>query len=401
MTTGEVIRRVRRSLGMTQTELGAILGYTQPAISQLEHGGSGVHDVRVLRRVAHALHVPLSILVVESDEEADVDRRNFFRAGALGGAGVAVTAAGSFGQAGAATGVKVGASDVAAINASLNQIHELDLIVGGDRLCRTAANEVRYVEQLLTTGTYSEETGRALASAGAEMMTAAGWVHYGAGRMDDARHYYADAAQSATAAGDGIAGAHALLNAGIVAFREGNRPRDGVNLTHAAQRSAAKHGGPRLRALCAVREAEAQGAVSDTSSMASAVSRAHRAYDSARGHDPEWVYLPEAELTGLTGLAFMRAGDHRQADTHLRSAIGGSKAWPREHWHWQVHLARNYLAAGDVAASCALLSANLHTFKGLASTRLDADIEGIARAVQPHHKVPEVKEFFERRAAGI
>ncbi|MEV0357676.1 helix-turn-helix transcriptional regulator [Nocardia sp. NPDC050697] len=397
--TGEVIRRVRRSLGMTQTELGAILGYTQPAISQLERGGAGVHDVRVLRRVARALHVPLSILVVESDEEADVDRRNFFRAGALGAAGAA--GAGSPAQAVPPADIRVGASDVAAINASLNQIHELDLIVGGDRLCRTAANEVRYVQHLLASGTYSEETGRALASAGAEMMTAAGWVHYDAGRIDDARHYYADAAQSATAAGDGIAGAHALLNAGIVAFREGNRPRDGVNLTQAAQRSAARHGGPRLRALCAIREAEAQGAVNDTSSMAGAVSRAHRAYDSTRGHDPEWVYLPEAELTGLIGLAFTRAGDFRQADAHLRAAVDSSTAWPREHWHWQVHLAQNYLAAGDVAASCALLSANLHTFKGLASTRLDADIEKVAQAVQPLYKVPEVKEFLELRAAGV
>ncbi|UGT61440.1 helix-turn-helix domain-containing protein [Nocardia asteroides] len=384
---------------MTQTELGAILGYTQPAISQLERGGSGVHDVRVLRRVAQALHVPLAILVVESDEEADVDRRNFFRAGTLGVAAVAATGIGSPGRTASAAGVQVGVSDVAAINASVSQIHELDLVVGGDRLCRTAANEVRYVEQLLATGSYSEETGRALAGAGAEMMTAAGWVHYDAGRVDDARHYYADAAQAATAASDGVAAAHALLNASIVAFREGDRPRDGVNLAQAAQRSAAKHGGPRLRALCAVREAEAQGAAGDTTAVANAVGRAHRAYESTRGYDPEWVYLPEAELTGLTGLAFMRAGDYRRAEVHLRSAIDSSAAWPREHWHWQVHLAQSYLAAGDFAASCALLSADLHTFRGLASTRLDRDIEGIAQAVRPHYTVPEVKEFLELRAA--
>jgi hypothetical protein len=398
ITTGEVIRRIRKSSGMTQRELGALLGYTQPAISQLEHNGPAVHDVRVLRRVARALQIPLAILVVESNQEADVDRRNFFKAGALGGAGAAMTASATSAHAASASGVKVGASDVADINASVNQIHKLDLIVGGDRLCQTAVNEVRYVERLLGSGSYTEEVGRALTSAGAEMMTAAGWVHYDAGRMDDARRYYADAAQAAAAAHDEIAASHALINASIVAFREGDRPRDGANLAQAAQRAALRRGGPRLRALCAIREAEAQGSLGDKTALAGAVSRAHRSYESTRGHDPDWVYLPEAEFSGLTGLAYMRLGDYQEAATHLQAAIDSSVAWPREHMHWQVHLAQNLVAAGDVAAACSLLVKNLNQFNGVASTRLQNCIASIARDVQAHSKVPEVREFLGARA---
>ncbi|MEU2030970.1 helix-turn-helix domain-containing protein [Nocardia amamiensis] len=199
MTTGEVIRRIRKSLGMTQTELGALINFSQPAVSGLERGGPASHDVRVLRLVARALQVPLAILVVESDQEADVDRRNFFRTGALGSAGAAIMSATASARAGTASSVKVGASDVAAISDSVNQIHELDLIVGGDRLCRIAANQVRYIEQLLSRANYTETVGQALTSAGAEMMTAAGWVHYDAGRLDEARRYYADAAHAANA----------------------------------------------------------------------------------------------------------------------------------------------------------------------------------------------------------
>src|SRR5690606_31827096 len=65
MTTGEVIRRIRKSYGMTQRELATLMGYTQPVISQLENNAPCVHDVRMLRRAARALHVPLAILVVD------------------------------------------------------------------------------------------------------------------------------------------------------------------------------------------------------------------------------------------------------------------------------------------------------------------------------------------------
>ncbi|MEU2173295.1 helix-turn-helix transcriptional regulator [Nocardia sp. NPDC019219] len=87
MTTGETIRRIRKSAGMTQAELGALIHFTQPAVSNLEHDGPAVYDVRVLRRVAKALQVPLSILAVESDQEADVNRRQFFKTGAVGADG--------------------------------------------------------------------------------------------------------------------------------------------------------------------------------------------------------------------------------------------------------------------------------------------------------------------------
>ncbi|MEU2125386.1 helix-turn-helix domain-containing protein [Nocardia niwae] len=407
MTTGEVIRRIRKSVGMTQTELGALINFSQPAVSGLERGGPASHDVRVLRLVARALGVPLAILVVESDREADVDRRNFFRAGASVSAGAAmmsISAPANAASASASAG-KVGASDVEAIIDSVNQIHELDLVVGGDRLCRVAANQVRYVEQLLDHGSYTEEVGRALTSAAAEMMTAAGWVHYDAGRPDDARRYYADAANAANAAGDGIAAAHALGNAScLMASRPGDDARGNplaVQYAQAGARASLRDGGPRLRALLAIREAEAHGVRGDKSAMTAAISRAHRAYESTRGHDPDWVYLPEAEFVGGIGWAQMRLGEHSQATSNLQAAIESSAAWPRERAAWQVHLAENFATSGDAARSCALLADNYETIAGLASTRLHQRIDAIANTVRSHARVPEVREFLARRAAQV
>ena len=411
MTTGEVIRRIRNSYGMTQRELGTLMGYAQPVISQLENNAPCVHDVRMLRRVARALHVPIAILVVESDEEADVDRRNFLRASMLG-AGTATASGALAHQAGAAsTGtIRVGASEVADIVASTNQIHELDLVVGGDRLCRVAVNGVRYVTQLLDNGTYTDAVGQALTSAAAEMMTAAGWVHYDAGRTDQARRYYAEAAQTATAADDEIATAHALINAGLLTFGGGfapsklsadSRPRAGLNLAAAAYTAVRREGGPRLRACAAIYEAGAHGAVGDSSAMEDAISRAHRAYDSSRGQDPEWVYLPAAELAGMTGWAYMRVGNHQKAAAHLQAAVAGTKAWPRENVGWRIKLAENHILGGEISEGCQLLIDHFDQIGSVTSTRLRSTLDSISADVRHHAGVPEVREFLGMRAARV
>ncbi|NKY29555.1 helix-turn-helix domain-containing protein [Nocardia gamkensis] len=397
MTTGETIRRIRKSAGMTQAELGALIHFTQPAISQLEHDGPAVYDVRVLRRVARALQVPLAILAVDSDEEADVNRRQFFKTGTVG-AGIAMSA----GRGPSSTTVvaeprgRVGRTEVERIIRSVADIHELQLIGGGDRLCSITANEVRYVEQLLDSGSYTDQVGRALTGAGAEMMTAAGWVHYDAGRWREARRYYADAAQAATAAGDGIAASHAWINACLLSYRDGARPKEGVQLAEAAQLAARRDGGPKLRALAAIREAEAHSFTGDRAAMVAAVSRAHRAFESTRGNDPDYLaHLSEAQLSGLTGLAFMRLSDHKAAGAYLRSAINGTTAYPRERAAWQIRLSQNLIRAGLLADGCGTLSAGFEDFRAIASTRLQTALGEIVDTLRSYSSVPEARSFLE------
>jgi len=396
ITTGETIRWIRKSLGMTQAELGALLHFTQPAISQLEHDGPAIHDVRVLRRVAKALQVPLSILAVESDEAADVSRRQFFKTGAVGAGAVAAAGRGpSPASVPAGTASRVGVTDVERIISSINQIHELQLMAGGDRLCAVAANEVRYVEQLLDTGSYTDQVGRALTGAGAEMMTAAGWVHYDAGRWREARRYYADAAQAATAAGNGVAAAHAWINACLLSYREGSRPKEGVQLAEAAQLAVRREGGPKLRALAAIREAEARSVIGDRTAMVAAVGRAHRAYESTRGNDPGYLaHLSEAQISGLTGLAFMRIADHRTATAYLQSAISGTTAYPRERTAWQIRQAQNLVQADAIADGCAVLTENFADIHAVASTRLQTALGEIVDRLRAYSSVPEARTFL-------
>ncbi|MEV0358004.1 hypothetical protein AB0H71_18305 [Nocardia sp. NPDC050697] len=351
----------------------------------------------MLRRVARALHIPLAILVTEDEEEADVQRREFFRAGAIGAGAVAgvATAPSALGTSGTP---RIGASDIAALADSVEQLHSLDLVLGGDRLRGLAAGQVRYARQLLGAGSYSDAVGQELAGTTAELMTAAGWVEYDSGHPGKAARYYTEAAQTATAADDGIAAAHALGNAShLMVNRLGSETsgdRLAVQYAQAATRAAAKRGGPGLRALMALREAEANGARGDRVEMARAVSRAFRAYDSSRGFDPGWVYLPQAEMSGVSGKAHMRIGDHAAAVAHFRDAIAGSSAWPRERASWQLHLTHNLIRSGDVAAACGQLTDTFATITELASARLQRRLADVIALVRPHSAVPEARELL-------
>ncbi|MGV9925492.1 helix-turn-helix domain-containing protein [Nocardia rhamnosiphila] len=393
-TIGATIRKIRKSSGLTQAELGALIHFTQPAVSQLEHDGPATYDVRVLRRVAIALQVPLSTLL-PSDEEAELKRRQFFQAGAVGATAASAVDRGQRTGSIGATRTRIGISDVERIVRGIDRLHELQLVAGGDRLCELAANQSRYVQLLLDHGDYSDQVGATLASAGAETMTVAGWIHYDAGRWDAAKRYYADAAQAATATGDGVAAAHAWINTCLLSCREGSRPKEGVKLAEAAQLAARREGGPKLRALAAVREAEAHSALGNRSAMLAAVGRAHRAYESTRGRDPGYLaHLPEAQLSGLTGLVFMRIGSHREATTYLRAAIEGSAAYPRETIAWQIRLAQNHVQSGSIADGCVLLTDHFDAVSSVASTRLQAALQGIVSAVRPHSGVREARELL-------
>ncbi|MFD4404358.1 hypothetical protein ACFWPH_16530 [Nocardia sp. NPDC058499] len=246
-----------------------------------------------------------------------------------------------------------------------------------------------------------------MTSAAAEMMTAAGWVHYDAGRLDDARRYYADAAQAATAVDDGIAVAHALGNASslLTEWNGGTAAgtRQAVQYAQAASRAALSHGGPKLRSLMAIREADALGMPDprgNRSAVTDALSRAYRAYESNRGFDPEWVYLPDVLLSGMTGTMQMYLGEHRSASEQIRAAIDGSSAWPREQAEWHVQLGRNLVQAGDIAEGCQVLTDHYDAISQIGSTRVHQKLDTVAAAVRVHAKVPEVREFLGLLAAA-
>ena len=57
------VRERRRTLGLTQTQLGNRMAWTQERISLLEHAGYGLPSLIILSRMAHALECDLAELI--------------------------------------------------------------------------------------------------------------------------------------------------------------------------------------------------------------------------------------------------------------------------------------------------------------------------------------------------
>jgi transcriptional regulator with XRE-family HTH domain len=66
LALGRFIRERRQELGLTQTELGARIGYYQERISALERGGYGIPSLHSMYELATALEVPVARLLAEA-----------------------------------------------------------------------------------------------------------------------------------------------------------------------------------------------------------------------------------------------------------------------------------------------------------------------------------------------
>ncbi len=70
MTTGEKIKQLRRQLGMTQEELGNLIGVQKAAINKYETGIVVNLKKSTISKLAHALHVsPVELLSPEDPSE--------------------------------------------------------------------------------------------------------------------------------------------------------------------------------------------------------------------------------------------------------------------------------------------------------------------------------------------
>ncbi len=63
-----LVYAARKQAGMTQKELGELVGTTQSAIARLESSDYGGHSLSMLVRIARALHNRLEIRLVPLDE---------------------------------------------------------------------------------------------------------------------------------------------------------------------------------------------------------------------------------------------------------------------------------------------------------------------------------------------
>lgn len=229
----------------------------------------------------------------------------------------------------------------------------MDDAMGGGGLIRVLREDLRIVTQLLSNSSYTEELGRRLHVAAAELCRLAGYQAVKAGQDALAQRYYAAALRSAHAAGDRPLGANVLAFMAFHSISSGD-PRDAVIMVD----SALQGGGqltPAVSAYLHSRRARAAACCGDLATWDRSLGLSFDLLAQSRpDEEPAWLYwLDEAFLHGNAGAGALELGRAKDAERHNRLAVATIKPeLEMDRMEYLAQLARSRVSIGEVEHAC-------------------------------------------------
>ncbi|MEW9532031.1 hypothetical protein [Microbispora sp. NPDC049125] len=339
---------------------------------------------------------------------ADVERRRFlldstFALGA-GSAGIVRWLTAPAGEGLSADGPRrVGVCDVAAIREVTRSFSELDNRFGGGSI---RGPVVRYlhtaVAPLLRDGSYSEATGRSLATAAAELTRLAGWMAYDLEQHGLAQRYLVQALGLARNAGDhGLAG-EILAGMSHQAVYVGHA-RHGLELARASIVAARRSGVFSLMAEARVLEAHAHALLGDRASCGVSLHEAELAFDRrAPQNEPGWIgYFDEAYLAAKFAHCLRDLGDGERAVGHARRSLRMDGRYVRGKMFNLSLLASALVQQGELEEACSAAASALDLAEGIQSARTRSYVADMSRRFQPYASQPGVAALLERTGEPV
>ncbi|MFJ8589506.1 transcriptional regulator [Streptomyces sp. NPDC093595] len=296
-------------------------------------------------------------------------------------------------------GTRLGMSDVERIQATTTAFRHLDNEHGGALSRLAVVGQLQHVTHLARTRTYTDDTGRALFAAVAELASVAGWMTHDAGVHHDAQRYLLlglQAAKQAGRHGAGIGG-H-LLNCLARQANHLGHAHDALELVQAAQYGTRKLPPGRLRALLCSLEARCHAVLGNIDEMQRATAAAEAALTSDTGEPaPSWAaWFDPAEFHVTAGVCEFIAAERvptraeRAIDLITTGTVGRPAERVRSRAFDQIALARAHVRAGDPEAADAATSQALTLMGAVNSTRgsdrlleLDAELAGAPHTSPP------------------
>lgn len=402
---GTLIRLAREAIGLRQTDLGRLLGYSQSTISRIESGRQHANDMSVLSAAAELLGIPPAMLglaalpgcpgpTFPTPTAGPVRRDDVNRLDFLGL--VAGTAAGSV-LTREPEPRQLGAKDVRTLRADLRRLYELDDHHGGGDVYTMAARTVSSVRRTVENATYREPTGRSLWSMVGEMTEHVGWLAYDAERHDEARRWWLEALHVARLLDDGRVETVVMASMSLQAGRRGSG-REAVDLARAAQKAARDAATPRLRSLLYAREALGHSRTRDQVATQRALRRAGTELSRGRSDDdPLWLeFYGEADLAWHHMLAALDHNDLAAAERAIRDALANvDAAHPRNHALYLAQLADVLVAQSRIDEGLSVASRAVSRASDLGSRRVDLRVDAVRRRLAPYRRMPEVRSFLE------
>lgn len=363
MAIGPLIRDLRLAKGMSLAELAAEVcrlsgrdTVTRHDVSRWESGRRSP-QVYWRRYLAQALEVTVEDL-------SPVNRREF------------VVAAVGLPAIPRPNIRRVGAADVTELRERFARLRNLDSYAGGGDTYRLFIGELDFTQYVLSHGSHSDATVRALSALAAEQAQQCGWAAFDAGHLATALQLYEYSRQAAEAAESPVLAANALIQ---TAYATTNRRS--VDAADAACRTVDRTESPQTRALLESRKAWSYAAVGDASNAQASLDAAHTALDEvADAVAPHWArWMDATELEIMDGRVWALLRAPRRAIPALENALRTyPDQWARDKSLYLTSLADAYLDAGEAERSAQVANSAIRLAERVASVRPAIRIRDVA-----------------------
>ncbi|AJP03015.1 MFS transporter [Streptomyces cyaneogriseus subsp. noncyanogenus] len=301
---------------------------------------------------------------------------------------------------GSAAPLKVGHSDVQKLREAAEDARRWDSKYGGGDWRSSMVPECLRVEAApLLLGSYSDEVGRALFGAAAELTRLAGWMAFDTGQQEAAQRYYIQALRLARAAADVPLGGYVLASMSLQATYRGFGD-EGVDLAQAALERNRGLATARTMSFFRLVEARAHARAGDAQAAGAALRAAESWLERARpgDHDPTWLgFYSYDRFAADAAECYRDLKAPRQVRRFTEQALSRpTEEYVRSHGLRLVVSAVAELESGNLDAACEQGVRAVEVAGRISSARTTEYVRDLLHRLEPYGDEPRVVELRER-----
>ncbi|MCX5392101.1 MFS transporter [Streptomyces sp. NPDC006482] len=302
--------------------------------------------------------------------------------------------------AAAAEHARVGHSDVAKLREAAEDARRWDSKYGGGDWRSSMVPECLRVDAApLLLGSYSDEVGRALFGATAELTRLAGWMAFDTGQQEAAQRYYIQALRLARAAADVPLGGYVLASMSLQATYRGFAD-EGVDLAQAALERNRGLATARTMSFFRLVEARAHAKAGDGPAAAAALKAAEGWLERSRAGDadPTWLgFYSYDRFCADAAECYRDLKAPREVRRFTEQALSRpTEEFVRSHGLRLVVSAVAELESGNLDAACAAGTRAVEVAGRISSARTTEYVRDLLHRLEPYGDEPRVVELRER-----
>ncbi|MEU0408203.1 MFS transporter [Streptomyces griseorubiginosus] len=296
--------------------------------------------------------------------------------------------------------LKVGHSDVQKLREAADDARRWDSKYGGGDWRSSMVPECLRVEAApLLLGSYSDEVGRALFGASAELTRLAGWMAFDTGQQEAAQRYYIQALRLARAAADVPLGGYVLASMSLQATYRGFGD-EGVDLAQAALERNRGLATARTMSFFRLVEARAHARAGDAAAAGAALKAAEGWLERSRegDSDPSWLgFYSYDRFAADAAECYRDLKAPRQVRRFTEQALSKpTEEFVRSHGLRLVVSAVAELESGNLDAACEQGVRAVEVAGRISSARTTEYVKDLLHRLEPYGDEPRVVELRER-----